>query len=626
MGGGQRLGYNSSTFASFICNLKSFNYLLVRNLSLGLFSFLLAFFCSSVFSPTTNSSALTCENGTISGGSALSICDTSTTDVNVSITGAWTVSVSSAGTLGLNLTPTSSGVLSTATDNVNVYTNTPNDYQLYLNSTTGNTDIYNEDVLDSNGNLASNLPAGTNTNHFVATSGTKASPATLTNNTWGYTLANLGSNPTQATLASTAFSKVELSSSTADSLISSGSKTTGAGDNLPVTYGFMADTKLTPGTYSTQVTYTAIAETPSYTLTSVSPNELRINDQTAKTITIMTSTPTSELGLGDITASITNGTNTVNLTGCTEITSNGYRGATCTFPGGLAMGYYNVTLTSSWHNATYTLTNGFRIKDYRTLSNFAYMQDIPNSDVCENTPEATSTGANIVTLKDSRDQKQYKIAHLADGNCWMVQNLALDGGRTLTTTDSNVTESHYLRPNISSGTISSLGQDQIFSGFANNYTSNCYGRAYCITNTEPYGNLYNFMAATATIGTEQSTGTITQSVCPLNWRLPDHLGNRSYVNLLETYSIPTVNSDSAGDAVLSMQRSPLFFTFAGLYLFTSSGDYSGWGGLRGDYWTRTVGTNNLIAYVFEFQSNGVFHPDDANNKVHGFSVRCIFGS
>ncbi|MBR2659640.1 hypothetical protein IKD60_02675, partial [Candidatus Saccharibacteria bacterium] len=115
MGGGQRLGYNSSTFASFICNLKSFNYLLVRNLSLGLFSFLLAFFCSSVFSPTTNSSATTCENNTVSSNPS-SICDTSTTDVNVSITGAWTVSVSSAGTLGLNLTPTSSGILSTATD------------------------------------------------------------------------------------------------------------------------------------------------------------------------------------------------------------------------------------------------------------------------------------------------------------------------------------------------------------------------------------------------------------------------------------------------------------------------------------------------------------------------------
>ncbi|MBR3323693.1 hypothetical protein IKG16_02300, partial [Candidatus Saccharibacteria bacterium] len=162
--------------------------------------FLLSFIISTSLFPTSNSSALTCENGTISGGSASDICSTSTADVNVDITGAWTVSVSSAGTLGLNLTPTSSGVLSTATDNVNVYTNTPNGYQLYLNSTSGNTDIYNEDVLDSNGNLDVNLPAGTNTNHFVATSGTKSSPATLTNNTWGYTLTNLGDNPSQSTL------------------------------------------------------------------------------------------------------------------------------------------------------------------------------------------------------------------------------------------------------------------------------------------------------------------------------------------------------------------------------------------------------------------------------------------
>ncbi|MBR3323808.1 hypothetical protein IKG16_02910, partial [Candidatus Saccharibacteria bacterium] len=106
-------------------------------------AFLFTFIISGVITPTKSTSALDCENNTVSSNPS-SICDTSTTDVNVSITGAWTVSVSSAGTLGLNLTPTSSGVLSTATDNVNVYTNTPNGYQLYLNSTTGNTDIYNE--------------------------------------------------------------------------------------------------------------------------------------------------------------------------------------------------------------------------------------------------------------------------------------------------------------------------------------------------------------------------------------------------------------------------------------------------------------------------------------------------
>ncbi|MBR0403573.1 hypothetical protein IJI55_03450, partial [Candidatus Saccharibacteria bacterium] len=145
-GGGRRLESSSHHFVS------SFGLISppVRSIALGLFSFLLAFVSSSLLSPTSNSSATTCENNTVSSNPS-SICDTSTTDVNVSITGAWTVSVSSAGTLGLNLTPTSSGVLSTATDNVNVYTNTPNGYQLYLNSTSGNTDIYNEDVLDSNG-------------------------------------------------------------------------------------------------------------------------------------------------------------------------------------------------------------------------------------------------------------------------------------------------------------------------------------------------------------------------------------------------------------------------------------------------------------------------------------------
>ncbi|MBR3323354.1 hypothetical protein IKG16_00510, partial [Candidatus Saccharibacteria bacterium] len=449
-------------------------------------AFLLSYLSTSILSPVPNSSALECTNGTVSGSSSSAICGTDTTDVNVSITGAWTVSVSSAGTLGLNLTPTSSGVLSTATDNVNVYTNTPNGYQLYLNSTSGSTDIYN------------NTDTSQELNHFTATTGTKSSPTTLTNNTWGY---SLSSSPTT-------FSKVELTSSSADSLISSGSKTTGAGDNLPVTYGFMADTKLTPGTYSTQVTYTAIAETPSYTISSISPSELYTNDQTDKTITILTTTPASELGLGDITATITNGTDTVNLTNCSEITSNDYRGATCTFPGGLAMGYYNVTLTSSWHSATYTLTNGFRIRDYRTIANITYMQDM-NSDICENTTETTSY-ASAPTLIDSRGKGNagsqtgtYKVIKAKDGNCWMADNLNLyntgasSSEKQLNSTNTDIPSGSYEIPD---------GITQTSQWGSNIYdrpmVEVAHGLGDYADKTNQYGTwgevYYNWCAATAT--------------------------------------------------------------------------------------------------------------------------------
>ncbi|MBR3323476.1 hypothetical protein IKG16_01150 [Candidatus Saccharibacteria bacterium] len=371
---------------------NNFASLIVRSTSLGLFSFLLAFVTSSILSPSNNSSAATCENGIVLGGSSSDICGTGTSDVNVSIEGAWTVSISSSSTLGVDITPTSSGNISTAVDNVNIYTNTPNGYQLYLNSTTGSTDIYNNNDTQQE------------RNHFTATSGTKSTPITLTSNTWGYSLAT---NPTT-------FSKVEATSTAGDSLITTGTKTSGEGDNLDVTYGFNADTKLTPGTYTTNVTYTAIAEVPNYTIQSANPSSLTL-DQGAQDITIITTTPATELGLGDITVKVKNTTLGIDLalTNCTEttaeISSVSYRAATCTYPGGtieqggLPVGTYNIELTSSWHSATYVKTDAITVSSNYYITSVT--PDAGNNNavttitMVTNAPTASSTAFGTVTGK-----------------------------------------------------------------------------------------------------------------------------------------------------------------------------------------------------------------------------------
>ena len=73
------------------------------------------------------------------------------------------------------------------------------------------------------------------------------------------------------------------------------------------------------------------------------------------------------------------------------------------------------------------------------LSELTYMQDMTSS-ICANTKGANNStaqdanGSYIITpgnevekrLIDSRDGKEYWVAKLADGNCWMTQNLALD--------------------------------------------------------------------------------------------------------------------------------------------------------------------------------------------------------
>ncbi|MBQ6394256.1 hypothetical protein IJH97_00655, partial [Candidatus Saccharibacteria bacterium] len=216
---------------------------------------------------------------------------------------------------------------------------------------------------------------------------------------------------------------------------------------------------------------------------------------------------------------------------------------------------------------------------------------------------------------------------LADGNCWMVSNLALDGGRTLHTSDSNVTQDRVLPGNISNGTPSKYDEAQIYSGNANSTTTSCNSSyLYCIVNnTNKYGNLYNWNAATATIGKQATTGTVTESVCPKGWQLPNNTGTKSFNTLMSAYSLPTTNGNSAAHnaAVRTIQQAPLNFSLAGHYNNLSIGEAR-----FANYWSRIVFTDNVnTAYNLLFNSEyGVFYPQSNYDKYYGFSVRCVFGS
>ncbi len=75
-----------------------------------------------------------------------------------------------------------------------------------------------------------------------------------------------------------------------------------------------------------------------------------------------------------------------------------------------------------------------------SLMDVTYMQDMTSS-ICANTP-ILEDKKNPVSkqLVDTRDGKKYWVSKLADGNCWMVQNLALDIPATgLKAADTDIT-------------------------------------------------------------------------------------------------------------------------------------------------------------------------------------------
>ena len=235
------------------------------------------------------------------------------------------------------------------------------------------------------------------------------------------------------------------------------------------------------------------------------------------------------------------------------------------------------------------------IKGLYSISNMQQMN--PNICKANTTPNRNATQLDTdgsrhgdpsyvptVTLTDTRDNNTYTVSKLADGKCWMTQNLRI-AGKTITPADSNVT-ANYTIP------ASSI------SGFSSYDTSNAY--------VDSYGGLYTWYTATAGTGTQaMSSGNTSASICPKGWRLPTSGNSGEFQALYNNY-----NSSSA------LRSNPVNLALSGLVYSSSRGQ-----GSYGRYWSSTV-RSNYEAYHLSLNLSDVT-PTDFSEKYDGFSVRCI---
>ena len=328
---------------------------------------------------------------------------------------------------------------------------------------------------------------------------------------------------------------------------------------------------------------------------------------------------------------------------------------------------------------TYTLTFGTKVNTslpsgtysnqvvVSVVANPGYVVDYFNgiSTMQEMTTEVCQTAAANETarLRDTRDGKLYWVAKLADGNCWMTQNLDLDlsTDTALTPDDSDVsanwTPTMSTQTTINSGDFSETdGYNGVrsFDGgmYVNNsltswtncnYTSRSCSNwtkvedesdgAKMVAMSEPRddgviidgntydahylaGNYYQWNAATAGTG-EQATSNntnATDSICPKGWKLPtsNNSNSGSFGGLTAAYGIGR-NSDGAN----SLRKSPLYFVPAGV---GGSGSLYNVGNY-GDYWSSTAGSSTY-AYNLYFDS-GYVALSNYGNRYYGQSVRCL---
>ena len=191
-----------------------------------------------------------------------------------------------------------------------------------------------------------------------------------------------------------------------------------------------------------------------------------------------------------------------------------------------------------------------------TISEVADMQDV-TAEIC-----AASAEGETATLIDARDGSDYTVAKI-NGACWMTQNLRLSGGRTLTSTDSNVASSWSFPSTPLAGSSISYTDPQV-----------------TISSNTSYGGYYNFCAASAGTNCQtSSTVNTTYDICPKGWRLP------------------TIN-EMSGITSYTSAFSPVY----------------------SDWWSATA-NSSTYQYLLRYSSGSL--NTSGNNKFYGYSVRCI---
>ena len=321
-------------------------------------------------------------------------------------------------------------------------------------------------------------------------------------------------------------------------------------------------------------------------------------------------------------------------------------------------------------------------------NNPIYLQDWNGCSGLTATTYNSTTGKltvapdSVIALTDKRDSQVYAVAKLADGACWMIENLRLESTGTVgnNTIDPNVTNRSLAQgyggvftgladPEIANftnstamnklGTTNYYGTDDsgatniidaashTYGDPATNYASYYFPRYrnsntsiadnYSTTsanaNTYAYGNYYTWTAAMAntTYYTSYSASDAANtSICPSGWRLP--LGaSRNTINLSFSkldYSMggsgttANANTDPTGAV-----RSKVWRSFPNNFLYSGSAYNSRINdrGSYGYYWSSSASGANYAYNLFLYSSN--LRPGTLDyGKFSGFTVRCVVGS
>ena len=282
------------------------------------------------------------------------------------------------------------------------------------------------------------------------------------------------------------------------------------------------------------------------------------------------------------------------------------------------------------------------------------------------TGKVSATLNSVTALTDSRDGNVYAVARLADGYCWMIENLRLDANHSA---DSSLAQGYdtgfiglpasedtNFDKNGTANNLYSTGDYRTMPRYNNNNIKfggkNVSGvdliASYDATDTDTaqwysYGNYYSWSAAKATITKYTSysaSDAVSTSICPAGWMLP--LGNASTGALDDNEQSSTwrvrgfsyldrkmggTGTGISTNSVTGASMSSLWCSFPNNFVYSGR-----WYGAQaetrdsiGYYWSSSVDSVSNSYYLN--LSSTVFRPG-TNTSVSfaGFTVRCVAGS
>ncbi len=208
--------------------------------------------------------------------------------------------------------------------------------------------------------------------------------------------------------------------------------------------------------------------------------------------------------------------------------------------------------------------------------------------------------------KDSRDNQVYTVKRLADGHCWMMENLNL--GATNLTTDLTSTNSN-LATTVTAATFNGWITDTPSADFTTGKVVPVSGMD--LAADAPKGTYYNYYAATGgTINGSSNANNATYDICPAGWRLPTGGSNGELGAIYNNY-----NENSLIRAPMSIGGAA--FGITGYF----SGTTVNVNGTYGYYWSSTRSSNTNMRYIMIWSTGS--NAASTLNRRTGASIRCV---